>query len=252
MKIGQLAIVVPLLLFLSACVPRPVSQPVSVPRELPQLAVSAEASVEVAPDQLQLRLGVVTQGKSADQALQENNLRMITLMAQLRELGVGEGDLQTGQFQVRPQWSVPPRPTPAGWQRTIVGYQVSNELLIATSRLDLAGDLLGMARDSGANQVGSLQFTLTDPESHQLKAIALATKLAGRKAKTLAEAAGAKLGEILSLTVSGGPNRHTPQLMVAEARTLATESVPVASGKVTVTEGVSIVYRLVNPAGAEQ
>jgi len=251
MKTGILAVVILAVLFLGACVPQSVLVRGAGEQGLPQLKVSAEASVEVAPDQLQLLLGVITQGATAEQALRENNLRMTAVMTQLQELGLAEDDLQTGQFQVRPQWSVPPRPTPANWQRSIVGYQVSNQLMIATPRIDLAGDLLGLAQESGANQVGNLQFTLADPEAHGLEAIALATKLAERKAKTLAEAAGARLGEILSLAVSGSPNSYAPQVMMAEARALSAESVPVAAGKVTVSEGVSIVYRLVSPAGAE-
>ena len=232
-----------LLIPLVACTPQSLNFS-TVNQQLPQLTVQADATVEVLPDQLQLRLGVVTEAENANQALSENNQRMAAVMQMLEGIGIPLDEMKTGQFQVRPEWSVPPRPTPANWQREIVGYRVSNELLIETARVELAGDLLGMAEKAGANQLGGLQFSLADPEQERLTAIDLATRKARKKAETLAAAAGARLGDIISLALDPPGNSVGPQLMMAESRAATAETVPVAAGKIEIEAGVTIIYHL--------
>ena len=240
-----------LLTLVTACTPQTLNFS-TLNQQLPQLVVQADATVEALPDQLQMRLGVVTEAATANQALSENNQRMAAVMRMLEEIGIQLEEMKTGQFQIRPEWSVPPRPTPASWQRQIVGYQVGNELLIETGKVDLAGELLGLAEKAGANQIGGLQFSLADPEQQRLAAIELATRKARQKAKTLAAAAGAQLGEIMSLSLDGPGRIAGPQLMMAEARSAAADNVPVAAGKIEVAAGVTIVYRLLAQQGATE
>lgn len=232
-----------LLLLGAACGPQTYNYS-SVNQNLPQLTVQADATIKAKPDLLQMRLGVVTEAEDAGVALAENNRRMQSLMEMLKEIGVSVDDLSTGQFQIRPEWSVPPRPTPANWRREIVAYRVNNDLNVETTRVDLAGDLLGLAHKAGANQIGGLQFGLADPELHRQDAIAKATAKALRKAKTLADAAGAKLGPIVSLTLDSYGGYAGPQLMKMERAMVASDAVPVAAGKVDVQAGVTIIYRL--------
>lgn len=240
-----------LLLFplLSACLPAQMNTAVvppapTVPSTPAQLQVRGEGKVEVVPDQLQMRLGVVTQAADADQAMVENNQRMAAVMKMLDEIGIARENMATGQFQVRPEWSLPPRPTPANWEREIIGYRISNDLLISTTRVELAGRLLAVAQKAGANQVGGLQFSLADPEAHRQEAIRIATRKAVREAETLASAAGVQLGRVISLNLDSSRGMPQPQLMMAEARTASADSVPIAAGKVEVSASVSLIYAL--------
>ncbi len=234
-----------LMLLLSSCGPQTYNYS-TVNTQVPQLLVQADASVSATPDLLQMRLGVVTEAKEAGQALSENNQRMSAVMLMLEEIGIAREDMGTGQFQIRPEWSLPPRPTPANWQREIIGYQVSNELLIETTRVALAGELLGLAQRAGANQIGGLQFSLADPEDHRQLAITRATEKALRKAQTLAAAAGTQLDGIISLNLDAFGGDMAPKMMMAEARMTSADSVPITAGKIEVHAGVTIVYRLAN------
>lgn len=241
----SLWLILGLLLALPGCGPRTVNIG-AAGQAIPQLVVRGEGSVEATPDLLQMRLGVVTQDAGADAALAGNSARMLAVMTALTEIGIGEDEMATGQFQIRPEWSLPPRPTPANWQRTILGYRVSNELLIATTRVELAGKLLAASQQAGANQVGGLQFTLADPAEQQQKAIALATEKAIRQAQTMAAAAGVNLGAVQSLTLDPPGGAPGPRPMMAEARLASADSVPVATGRVEVSAAVTLVYRLLN------
>ncbi|MDT8421781.1 MAG: SIMPL domain-containing protein [Desulfuromonadales bacterium] len=212
------------------------------------LTVEGEARVEVPPDQLQLRLNVVTSDADSEVALQQNNRKMNSLIETLQGLGLVRDDYRTGQFQTYPEWSRPPRPAPANWQRSIVGYTVNNELLIKTGQVELAGKLLAAAQAAGADQVGGLVFALAEPADHREEAIARATRRAMRKAQTLAEAAGVKLGAIQSLTLdqaaAPGPLPRM-EMMAARAGEMA-DAVPVNAGNVEVRAGVTLVYRIVS------
>lgn len=209
-----------------------------------RLTVHGEASVEVPPDQLRMRLSVVTSDPDSDRAMAENNRQMTALIEGLVELGLGSDDYQTGQFQTRPEWSRPPRPAPATWKRSIIGYTVVNELLIRTDRIDLAGKLLAAAQAAGANQIGSLNFALTEPAEHREEAIILATRRAKLKAQTLAEAAGVALGPIQALSLDQAAAPGPVPLMEMATAKAATDAVPVNIGNVEVRAGVTIVFRI--------
>lgn len=212
----------------------------------PELIVQAEGQVKAKPDQLQMRLGVLTEAETADAALEQNTQRMTAVMQMLKEIGIGADEMATGQFQIRPEWSRPPRPTPANWQRQIIGYQVTNELQVTTSQIALAGKLLSLAQRAGANQIGGLQFGLADPTTERQRAIEVATAKAIRKAQTMAAAAGVTLGELQSISLNGGNSGGMQPMMLAEARMASAEAapVPVAAGSIDITAAVTLVYRL--------
>lgn len=232
-----------LLALLAGCGPRTFNS--GVPQAaLPQLVVQAEGQVKVNPDQMKMRLGVVSEAETTGAALEHNNQRMTAVMQMLEGIGITSAEMATGQFQIRPEWSRPPRPTPANWQREIIGYQVSNELLITTTQVELAGKLLSLAQQAGANQVGGLQFGLADPTAHRQKAIEIATEKAIRKAQTMAAAAGVELGAVQSISLGGSGESGQQKTMMFEARMASADAVPVATGKVEVSAAVTMVYLL--------
>jgi uncharacterized protein YggE len=236
-----------LLVVLSACAHPHRERTAEFPAAFSRLTVHGEARVDVPPDQLRLRLKVVTGNADPELALADNNRRINRLIAALRGLGLDEDDYRTGQFQTYPEWSRPPRPAPADWQRSIVGYTVNNELLISTGRVALAGKLLATAQQAGADHIGGLTFALAEPADHREAAIALATRRALRKAQTLAAAAGVALGPIQSLTLDQAAAPGPLQRMELTALSQTADAVPVQAGDVEVRAGVTVVFRLLGP-----
>ena len=235
-----------LLVLLSACAHSVVGKKASLVDSFSYLTVHGEAKVEVAPDQLQLRLSVVTTNPDSDLALEDNNQQMSELIGALQRLDLKADDYRTGQFQTRPEWSRPPRPAPANWQRSIVGYTVTNELIIRTERVELAGKLLAAAQNAGADQIGGLTFALAEPADHREEAIALATRRALQKAQTLATAAGVELGPIQSLILdqASAPGPFPRMEMMAVKSSMVSDAVPVNAGDVEVRAGVTVVFRI--------
>ncbi|TMV59997.1 DUF541 domain-containing protein, partial [Thioclava sp. BHET1] len=86
-----------------------------------------------------------------------------------------------------------------------------------------------------------LSFGLKDDAKAQDEARAAAVKDAMAKAKLFAGAAGLRLGPVRTITEEGGGGAPMP-MMKTFAR--AASPVPVASGEVTVTASVSMVFGL--------
>lgn len=215
---------------------------------VPRLSVRGEALLEVPADQLQLSVGVVTEGDTAQGALEENSIKMKAVVRALEGVGLTSDDYQTGQFRVQPNWSPRPRQAPEEWRPRIVGYTVSNTLNIKTTRLKLAGKIIGAVSEGGANTIDAIRFDLSDPRKYRAEAIRQATANAMADARSAAEAASVRLVRVLSLTLDEAV--ATPVRMQTEGYSMRTAMAmdqrepPISSGDVTVRANVTLVYEI--------
>lgn len=211
------------------------------------LTVSGEAEVERPADQLRLRLGVVTDAEDAQVAMEENSRRMNDVVEAVQKAGLTKDEYETGQFQIQPRYSQPPRGGhQQDWKPSIVGYQVINRIIIKTKKLEATAELLQAATEAGANSIDSIDFDLADRRKHRAEAIAAATKNARSDAKALAEAAGQRLVRVLSINLDHAFT-PPPQPMHMRARTLEmaeAETPPINPGDVTIRATVTIVYEI--------
>jgi len=210
------------------------------------LVVRGEAKVLAKPDQVEMTLEAVTSAADAETALRDNSRAMETLIQLLQAAGVPTQDYRTGQFSIQPQWSRPPQPAPANWVTEVVAYRVSNNLLISTRQIALAGKLLTLAQQAGVNRAGNLNFSLADPEAASLEAIAAATARAHQRALILAEAAGGKLGRLLEARVEESGHFPEPRMLMAQAASAreGVGAVPIVAGDVEVSAAVVLTYHL--------
>jgi len=215
---------------------------------VPRLSVRGEALLQVPADQLRLSVGVVTEEETAEGALEENSVTMKAVIQALEGVGLTREDYQTGQFQVQPNWSPRPRQAPQDWRPRIVGYTVSNTLHIKTTRLRLAGKIIGAASEGGANRIDSIGFDLSDPRKYRAEAIGQATANAMADARSAADAASVRLVRVLSLTLDEAV--ATPVRMKTEGFSMRTAMAmdhtepPISSGDVTVRASVTLVHEI--------
>ncbi len=216
---------------------------------VPNLSVQGQAEIEVPADQVILRIGVQTQAKSADKALDENAKKLDSVIRALTSKGLVDKEYQTGRFSINPQWSSRPKNYTSSWVATIEGYQVINEIVIKTNQFTQVGEWLAVATEKGANQAGQLSFGLQDPDEHRQEAIRLATKRAKSYAEEAAKAAGVTLQQILSINVN---NAHfqpvvRKQLMRGEMAMMSSDSVAAPTinpGDITVSASVNMSFEI--------
>ncbi|MGG7519079.1 SIMPL domain-containing protein [Allorhizobium undicola] len=209
----------------------------------PVLNVVGEGQVSVAPDMAIVQLGVVSEGKSADEALAANSRSMAKVLQALKDGGLAERDLQTSGFQIMPLYrqDQPDKPPQAP---SIEGYSVSNGLTVRVRDLQKLGGVIDRSVKLGVNQGGSVEFTNDKPDEALDRARKAAVEDAMRRARILAEAAGVKLGPAISIQESGTNPVAAPMAMKAAMRNAAAEAVPIAAGENSYRVTVSMAFSL--------
>ncbi|MFS8045576.1 SIMPL domain-containing protein [Rhizobium sp. BR 314] len=213
------------------------------PREA-VITVTGEGHATVAPDMAVVTLAVVQQAKTAQDALDQNNKAMGAVLATLKENGIAERDLQTSGFSVQPQYTYPNDKDGHTQPPVLNGYQVTNGLTVRVRDLTKLGGLLDQAIKLGVNQGGDIQFTNDKPDAVLAEARKNAVADAATKAKTLTEAAGVKLGRIVSIHEGGIAAPPQPYMRAMAASAPMDKAVPVATGENEYNASVSITYSI--------
>jgi len=227
-------------LLVSACGPTTVNQEAAPP--VRSVSVTGAGSANLVPDIAYIYVGVHTEKPSAAEAVDENNDQTQKMIDALKDFGIAAKDIRTTNFSIWPQERYDQfTGTPTG-EKT---YIVDNTVYVTVRDLDKLGDLLDTVIAAGANTVNSIQFDVADKSEALKTARAEAVKNAEEQAKELTDAAGVKLGDVLSI----GFYDSSPYPVydgkgggggaVAEAA-----AVPVQPGQLTFTVNVNVTYEI--------
>lgn len=175
----------------------------------PRLTVSGMGFVEVPADQVTIQVSVVSEAKTAVEALAQNQERVAAMLGALKGLGLTEEEVTTSHFTISPMFGAA-----TGFrQGPITGYSVQNAVSVRTLKLDLAGKTIQAAVNAGANNVDFVSFGLSGDQGRD-EAIARAAQHARRDAQTLAKASGVTLGRVRAVALGGG-ERPFPMVQMA-------------------------------------
>lgn len=203
----------------------------------PQVVVTGQGEVTVAPDLAVIRLGVSDRSANARMAMDAVSDAVERLMQRLDKHGVSRSDVQTGQIMLQPVRNQPDRD-----DDTLQGFDsfdARNMLVITVRDLSMLGTVLQDMVDDGANQISSVRFDLSDRGAAEAQARQLAVSDARTRAEGLAEAAGTELSKILEITEQGS---HIAAPRAAAAEMGRANAVPIAPGQLTVSVHVMIRY----------
>jgi uncharacterized protein YggE len=204
----------------------------------PAISVTGEASVSVAPDQAQIDGGVTSDARTAREASDANSAAMGKVLLALKGAGIEEKDYQTSRLSLQPQFA-----TPKAAERTpgIVSFRASNRVTVRIRDVTKVANVIDVLVGAGANDIGGINFTVTQASKHLDEAREKAIADARRKAEIYAKAAGVTLGEPISISEEGAP---VPVFRGKVASPMAAGA-PVAQGEETlsVTVGVSWAIR---------
>lgn len=199
------------------------------------ISVTGEGTVQASPDLATLSIGVTTQGDTAASALGSNSAALAKVMDRLRAAGIEDRDLQTTGLSLNPNWT-----SDESGNSRISGYLASNQLTVRVRALPMLGAVLDAAVADGANTLNGLTFGLADPKPLQDQARKAAVADAIARATLLVEAAGGKVGPVVSITEQSGFAPPMPMFRMDAAAA----PVPVAGGEVGVTAQVSVVLEI--------
>jgi uncharacterized protein len=200
----------------------------------PAISVTGEATVSVAPDQAQIDGGVTSDAKTAREASDANNAAMGKVLLALKGAGIEEKDYQTSRLSLQPQFATPNK---VSERAGIVSFRASNRVTVRIRDVAKVANVIDVLVGAGANEIGGINFTVTQASKHLDEAREKAIADARRKAEIYAKAAGVTLGDPISISEEGAP---VPVFRSKVAAPMAAGA-PVAQGEETlsVTVGVS-------------
>ena len=184
--------------------------------------VTGEGIIETPPDLAVLRFGVMTTSKSAKAATRANNGSIAKIISALKEEGISSEDLETTRFSLSPQREYRKNQPPM-----VIGYQVSNTLLVKVRDLDRVGEYMELIVESGGNNFESLSFTVEDTHEMEEEARVLAIENALNKAEMMTGALDSKVGLPLTIQEISHSNRLVQQRRMMETDVMMASEVPI-------------------------
>ncbi len=144
--------------------------PYYFPSQQNTTSVTGTATLSVSPDLVNIQLGVDTQAKTAQEAMSENAQTMNATVTAIQNLGITNNETGTNGFTINPVYNqTGPYPPYNEYKNALVGYKVSDTLLIKTTKLGLAGKILDAAVGAGANRVDSVSFLLSPAKQQSVQ-----------------------------------------------------------------------------------
>ena len=194
------------------------------------IETSGSGMVEEEPDLATMRVSVEETGSEAEDVRTRLAKRADEVRNALIDAGIDEDDVTTSRYDL-------------GQQRRGTGYEGSHRYQVTVRDVDEVGRIVDVAVDAGADDVGRIQFTLSEATREDLRGMALerAVEDARNDAESIAAAKGLEIVGVVSVSTDDG--RVSPLRvqydMADEAGDAGTE---IDEGPVTVSASVTVVY----------
>jgi uncharacterized protein YggE len=158
--------------------------------------------VSAKPDLATARVGVESTAETPTQALSANTAAMTKTLAAIRKAGIKPEDVETGYLSVGAVrgYEYGPRVNQAS------GYRASNSVTITVRDLAQVGAILDQVIAAGANNLGSVGFSVAKPQPLHDDAMRRALADSRRRAEVYAASNGLKLGRLMQVDeAASGP-----------------------------------------------
>jgi uncharacterized protein YggE len=206
-----------------------------IPAPIPQIVASSRGEVKVTPDRASIQISVQTRAVTAAAAADENAQKQRAVVEALRGLGIDAKDISTTGYNVYPEQRYEQNKEPV-----IVGYNVTNTVVVELKSIAMVGRVIDVALSKGANMINSLQFYSSNTDNARREAIAIAVRQARADAEAAAQAAGGSITSLLEVTVGGYyPPPPRPIELRAMAASAKVADTPISAGDQTVAVDVT-------------
>lgn len=209
------------------------------------IVIRTEGEVRVAPDIATLQVGMVSEGKTAGEALAQNTPALAKLVEAVKAAGVKPADIMTSQVSLTPRMTQPPvTPGPRPRAATIDGYEARTGLTIIIRDLAKAGPLIDALVKAGANEMSGINFGLADENKAKDAARQKAAEAARARASLYAEKLGVKVGDLVSIVEAEAEPPRGNGDMRAFRMAAGAAPISVEPGELTVSSSLRTVWRI--------
>ena len=196
------------------------------------ISVSGEGEATLTPDMAVVTMAVSAKGKELAPTRDDVNARTSAVLAQPRELGVADADLQAPDVEIHPEYDY------RRDAQKLSGYRVSRTVTARVRALDTLGGVLDAISAAGANEVHGARMAASDPSGAEHAALAAAVEAARASAGAIAGAAGVTLGDVIRVEEAGRMDLPRGAMRMAAMSESADVPTEVAAGELTVRRAV--------------
>ena len=180
-----------------AATPTPTAQPTQQAQPAAcdstrSIQVSGVAVVNVTPDRALIKLGVQSNGRSANEAQARNSATIKQVVKALKSQGIEAKDIATDWYTIEPLYEDYD-------SLHIKGYRIYNIVEVTMRDAGKSNDAIVAAFQAGANQVVDVQFYTSELRKYRDQAREAAMKAAMEKADALASTAGSGVNCVLNI-----------------------------------------------------
>ena len=201
-----------------------------------RITVGGDSIVQAQPDTAILTVAVVTQGKRAIDAQQENATKTDAVVRALKAAAGTGAEVKTSGYSLQPM-----RVYREGQPPLISGYEARNTITVTTGELAKLGNVIDAASQAGANDVTGISFTLRQDRAARDQALKQAAQEAMSKAQVLAQALGGRVVGIAEVQEEGTVRPPQPYFTDAIMAKRAEVTTPIEIGSLDVTSRVQLV-----------
>ena len=205
----------------------------------PKLTVQGTGNASATPDLLTVSVDIDVTDPSAQLSLVDDNSKANAVITALKNGGVAAKDIQTSDVSIQPNYSL---------TGTITGYEMTNTLTAQLHDFSTAGSVIDAVAAAAGNaaRIDSLTFSIQDPRSVEDRARNDAVRQAVSHARSMAAAAGERLGPVCSLTDDSTPDYGigNPFPEAQAVRGSAAAAVPLQAGTQQESAQITLIYAL--------
>lgn len=177
------------------------------------ISVSGSAYLRVQPDRAHIKLAIKSFDADVQAAKQDNDARAKRVAAVLAKHNLSAPDYRTESICIQP---VHKREDYQEREDQVIGYRVSNDILITIKDLSSIDDLITECIEAGANHLYGVYFESTKLREHRDQARRMAIRAAREKAELLAIEVGQKVGKARVIEELGeGESGYLPQNIIS-------------------------------------
>lgn len=212
--------------------------------------VNATDSVKVQPDRAELALSIRPQADTADAAREAAAGELSQLTAALGSLGIDAQSVASSQVSINPvyDWS--------DSTQKITGYEADVTVTVKDLTLEQASSALSAAAAVSDTSVNGLSYYVSTYDEQYQNALVSAMQAARQKAEVLAGAAGASVGQALSVQEGTDSQEYRYEKAVADsaagvmmasseaAAETTSEDITLNPGEVEISASVTVTYEL--------
>lgn len=206
--------------------------------DAPHVVVSARGEVEAVPDMAHLRLQITDTAKTSAAAKASVDRRVQAVLEVAASLGLAEDDTKASQVRVFPdyQWR--------DGERHLLGQRVERQVDLTLRDLSRYGQLVDALLQAGIDELGNIEFDLSNRDALLDTATERAIAEAKQQAQQLAEGFGSRVKAIYHVQKLGVSAPRPERMMMAMDAKAEAAEMPVSLGTETLSVNLNAVFLL--------